>query len=141
VESAVVDGTITLDTAAQLDLDNVRFSYDGETEALAGESGSFSVGEIVGIVGPSGGGKSTLSQLILRLREPTGGALRVNGVDAGEHTLASWYRNVSLVPQDPRLLHASVADNIAFLDASITREQVVAAARAAGVHDVIEALD
>jgi ATP-binding cassette, subfamily B, bacterial len=141
VERAVVDGTVTLEAAQRLDLVDVRFSYDGETEALAGVSGSFSIGEIVGVVGPSGGGKSTLSQLILRLREPTGGAILMNGVPAADYTLASWCRNVSLVPQDPRLLHGTVTENIAFLDASISREQVVDAAKAAGVHEVIEALE
>jgi ABC-type multidrug transport system fused ATPase/permease subunit len=65
----------------------------------------------------------------------------VNGIDARDYTLASWYRHVSLVPQDPRLLHETVADNIAFLDPSISRERVVEAAEAAGVHEVIETLD
>jgi ABC-type multidrug transport system fused ATPase/permease subunit len=135
------DGTITLESVHRLDLEQVRFSYDGEVDALAGVSASFTVGEMVGIVGPSGGGKSTLSQMILRLREPTEGAVYVNRMPAGEYTLASWYRHVSLVPQDPRLLHASISDNIAFLDPAIDRAQVVAAAKAAGLHDVIEALD
>jgi ATP-binding cassette subfamily B protein len=78
---------------------------------------------------------------ILRLRDPTAGTLCVNGMPAADYTLTSWYRNVSLVPQDPRLLHASVADNIAFLNSSITREKVIEAAKAAGVHDVIEELE
>jgi len=141
VSRATPDGGVILEEVHGLDLDALRFSYDGEVDALAGVSASFRVGEIVGIVGPSGGGKSTLSQLILRLREPTAGDIRVNGMAAGEYTLASWYRHVSLVPQDPRLLHATVAENIAFLDASIPRDALVAAAKAAGVHEVIEALD
>jgi len=141
VASALIDGTVTLDAAQRLDLENVRFSYDGESEALAGVSASFSVGEIVGIVGASGSGKSTLSQLILRLRDPTAGRILVNGVPAGDYTFTSWYRNVSLVPQDPRLLHATVAENIAFLDPSITRDKVIAAAKAAGIDEVIETLE
>jgi ATP-binding cassette subfamily B protein len=141
VSRATPDGGVILEEVHGLELDDVRFSYDGEVDALAGVSASFRVGEIVGIVGPSGGGKSTLSQLILRLREPTAGDIRVNGMAAGEYTLASWYRHVSLVPQDPRLLHATVWENIAFLDDSISRDDVVAAAKAAGVHEVIEALD
>jgi ABC-type multidrug transport system fused ATPase/permease subunit len=98
-------------------------------------------GEIIGIVGPSGSGKSTLSQLLLRLRQPTRGAIVVDGVSAEEFTLASWYKLVSLVPQDPLLFHASVAENIAFLDTSIPREDIVEAATAAGMHEVIESLD
>jgi ABC-type multidrug transport system fused ATPase/permease subunit len=99
------------------------------------------VGQIVGVVGPSGSGKSTLSQMILRLREPTSGSLRVNRVDAEDYTLSSWYHHVSLVPQDPRLLHTTVAENIAFLDARLSREDITEAAKAAGVHDVIMSLD
>lgn len=141
VEHEAKDGTVALETIHRLDIENVSFSYDGDTEALAGVSATFSVGEIVGIVGPSGSGKSTLSQLILRLRDPTAGQILVDRVPAGEYTLASWYRHVSLVPQDPRLLHGTVAENIAFLDPSITRDKVIAAAKAAGVNEVIEALE
>jgi ATP-binding cassette subfamily B protein len=135
------DGTVALEAVHELALHNLRFTYDGETDALAGISASFPVGEIVGIVGPSGSGKSTLTQLILRLREPTGGDILVNGESASDYTLASWYRHVSLVPQDPRLLHATVAENIAFLDRSIARDDVIAAAKAAGVHEVIVELE
>jgi ABC-type multidrug transport system fused ATPase/permease subunit len=141
VEHATVDGSIILEDVHTVELRDVRYSYDGEVHALDGVSAGFGVGEIVGIVGPSGSGKSTLSQLLLRLREPTGGEILVDGTPAGEYTLASWYRHVSLVPQDPRLLHGSVYENIAFLDASISRDAVVAAAKAASVHDVIESLE
>jgi ABC-type multidrug transport system fused ATPase/permease subunit len=140
-ERATVDGSVPLESVHRLELDRLRFSYDGETDALASLSATFHVGEIIGIVGRSGSGKSTLSQLIMRLREPTSGAIRANGMDASEYTLRSWYRHVSLVPQDPRLLHTTVAENIAFLDPSITREQVVEAAKAAGIHEVVETLD
>jgi ABC-type multidrug transport system fused ATPase/permease subunit len=136
-----VDGTVTLEAVHDLVLKDVVYSYDGEVRALHGVSARFSPGEIVGIVGPSGSGKSTLSQLILRLREPDAGELSINGMSATDYTRSSWYRHVSLVPQDPRLLHATVAENIAFLDPSMTREQVVDAARAAGVNEVIEALE
>jgi ATP-binding cassette, subfamily B, bacterial len=135
------DGSVSLEAVHGLELDKVRFSYDGQVEALAGVSATFNLGDMVGIVGPSGSGKSTLSQLILRLREPTEGAIRVNRMDARDYTLASWYRHVSVVPQDPRLLHATVAENIAFLDPAIGRDEVIAAAKAAGVHDVIEGLE
>ena len=135
------DGMIPLETVQRLDLQEIAFSYDGEINALDGVSATLHLGEIVGIVGPSGSGKSTLSQVLLRLRQPTAGAIVVDGEPAGDFTLASWYRLVSLVPQDPLLLHATVAENIAFLDASIKREDVVEAAMAAGLHEVIESLE
>jgi ABC-type multidrug transport system fused ATPase/permease subunit len=135
------DGNIPLETIQRLDLQEVGFSYDGEVKALDGVSATLHSGEIVGIVGPSGSGKSTLSQLLLRLRQPTSGAIVVDGEPAADFTLASWYRLVSLVPQDPLLLHATVAENIAFLDTTIKREDVVEAATAAGLHEVIESLE
>ncbi len=138
---ATRDGTHLLETVRTLELDNVMYSYDGQVDAVAGVSAQFHVGEVVGIVGPSGGGKSTLSQLLLRLREPTGGDILVDGQSAGDFKLSSWYRHVTLVPQDPRLFHATVAENISLLDPKLTREQVVDAAKAAGMHDVIESLD
>jgi ABC-type multidrug transport system fused ATPase/permease subunit len=141
VEHATVDGSIVLEGVHRLELRDVRYSYDGEVDALGGVSAVFGVGEIVGVVGPSGSGKSTLSQLLLRLRDPTAGEILVNGTPAGEYTLASWYRCVSLVPQDPRLLHGSVYENIAFLDESISRDAVVDAAKAASVHDVVASLE
>jgi ABC-type multidrug transport system fused ATPase/permease subunit len=135
------DGTVTLEGVERLDLDGVSYSYDGETDALSDVTVSFGIGEVVGIVGPSGSGKSTLSQLILRLREPTSGRILADATSATEFTLASWYRHVSLVPQDPRLLHATVSENIAFLDDTITQDMVVTAARAANVHEVILTLE
>jgi ABC-type multidrug transport system fused ATPase/permease subunit len=141
IEHETPDGTLPVEAIHRLDLQEVGFSYDGVVQALDGVSASMHLGEVVGIVGPSGGGKSTLSQLLLRLREPTRGAIVVDGVSAEEYTLASWYRLVSLVPQDPILFHASVAENIAFLDASISRDDIVEAAKSVGMHDVIQGLD
>jgi ABC-type multidrug transport system fused ATPase/permease subunit len=141
VSNATSDGTIPLETVHRLDLQEVGFSYDGEVQALDRVSATFHLGEIVGIVGPSGSGKSTLSQLLLRLREPTRGSIVADGEPAPEFTLSSWYRSVSLVPQDPLLFHATVADNIAFLDPTIEHAQIVEAATAAGLHEVIEGLD
>jgi ABC-type multidrug transport system fused ATPase/permease subunit len=134
------DGTIALEAIHTVDLDDLTYSYDGDQPAVDSISVRLRCGEIVGVVGRSGSGKSTLSQLLLRLREPTRGSILVNGTPAEEYTLSSWYRKVSLVPQDSRLLHGSVAENIAFFDATIGRGEVEAAAKAAGVHDVIMSL-
>ena len=71
-------------------------------------------GEVIGIIGPSGAGKSTLVQLLLRLRAPDEGRYLVNGVAAARFAREDWHRQVSYVPQEPRLLHASVVENIRF---------------------------
>lgn len=133
-------GALVLETVQRLELSGVSYSYDGRHDALASVSLTLHRGEIVGIVGPSGSGKSTLSQILLRLRRPTAGTLLANGVPAEDHTLASWYRHVSLVPQEPRLLHGTVAENIRMFDPRVGRDEIVAAARAAGIDDVIDAL-
>jgi ABC-type multidrug transport system fused ATPase/permease subunit len=140
-ENAMKDGARTLAGVERLDLVGVSYNYGDDDNALSDVTASFDIGEVVGIVGPSGSGKSTLSQLVLRLREPTQGEIRVDGTASGDFTLESWYRHISLVPQDPRLLHATVSENIAFLDDSISQDMVVTAAKAANVHDTIEALE
>jgi ABC-type multidrug transport system fused ATPase/permease subunit len=132
-----VDGTMQLEGVKTLRFEDVTFSYDGEVDALSHVTTTFDRGEIIGIVGPSGSGKSTLTQLVLRLRDPSAGRILADGIDASELTLASWYRHVSLVPQDPRLLHGTIFDNIAFFDPQIGEDVVERAARAAGIHDVI----
>ena len=136
----VVDGGATLEAVSTISFRDVAYRYGEDENALAGVELDLRVGEVVGVVGPSGAGKSTLAQLLLRLRQPTGGELLVNGDGADDYSLSSWHRHVALVPQEPRLFHASVAENIAFLDADMTMDQIVAAAKGAGVHDVIEEL-
>src|SRR5262249_26115518 len=123
------DGTIALEAIHTVDLDDLTYCYEGDHPAVDSISVRLRCGEIVGLVGRSGSGKSTLSQLLLRLREPTRGSILVNGTPAEEYTLSSWYRNVSLVPQDSRLMHGSVAENITFFDPSIGHDEVEAAAR------------
>jgi ABC-type multidrug transport system fused ATPase/permease subunit len=141
VSHTTVDGSLVLEGVSRIDLVDVTYSYDDQVDALAGVSASFHKGEVVGIVGPSGSGKSTLSQLLLRLRDPTRGEIRVDGTSAAQYTLSSWYRHVSLVPQDPRLIYGSVLENIAFFDPTVGRAEAEAAAHAASLQDVIESLD
>lgn len=128
-------GARELESVETLQVDDVRFSYGDGDPVLRGVSCTVRRGEALGIVGPSGAGKSSLVQVLLRLRDPDGGALLVNGGDARELDLASWQARVAYVPQDPQLVHATVAENIRFFRPWITDEQVVEAARRAHVHD------
>lgn len=116
--------------------EEVTFGYGPDRPALRGVSFSVGSGEAIGIVGPSGAGKSTLIQVLLRLREPDAGTYLINGSPAGTFRQDDWQRRVAYVPQEPRVMHASVADNIRFFrdldDAAIER-----AARRAHVHDEI----
>ena len=96
-------------------------------------------GEMLGVVGPSGGGKSTLVQLLLRLRFPTEGDILVDGRSLTDIDASSWQRIVSVVPQGPRLLAGTVRENIAFFR-GVDDETVVRAARMANIASDIEAL-
>jgi ATP-binding cassette, subfamily B, bacterial len=95
-------------------LDDVAYSYRPGEPVLEQVGFTALRGETIGVVGPSGAGKSTLVQILLRLRQPDGGAYMVNGARAEEFAAEDWHREVAYVPQDPQLIHASVADNIRY---------------------------
>jgi ATP-binding cassette subfamily B protein len=128
------DGEQALENVLSVAFESVSFSYTEGRPVLTDISFEVSSGEVIGIIGPSGAGKSTLVQLLLRLRSPDQGSYLVNGVPAAELTSADWHRQVSYVPQEPRLLHASVTDNIRFYR-DIDQTAVERAARLARIHD------
>lgn len=129
--------SVTIGQFSSLSLADVSYRYDADdAPALSGVNLEINKGDFVGIVGPSGGGKSTLLQLILRLRHPSSGALRVNGSNYLGISAEEWHQLVSLVPQEPSLLEASIEDNIAYyrrVSSSAVRE----AARAANIYDEV----
>ncbi|MET0903097.1 MAG: ABC transporter ATP-binding protein [Acidimicrobiales bacterium] len=132
-------GGAGLDRIRLVSLRDVSYSY-GPQPALRHLNLDIEAGERLGIVGPSGGGKSTLVQVLLRLRLPTTGAVLIDGRPYEEVAPADWAHLVSLVPQDPRLFAGTVADNIAFHREAITRDQIVAAAVRANIAEEIEQL-
>lgn len=136
-ENRQVDGGRPLGPVDRVGMRDVRFGYDEGVEVLRGMTFDVRRGEVVGIVGPSGAGKSSLVQLLLRLREPTGGVVTVNGEDASGFVRADWQRRVAYVPQSTQLVWGTVADNIRFYRDDLTDEQVERAARRAHVHDEI----
>lgn len=113
-------------------------SFDGqiETPVLSDVSFSVSKGETIGVIGPSGAGKSTLVQLLLQLRSPDQGEYLLNGIPADKFAAENWHRQVAYVPQEPRLLHASVAENIRYYR-EIDDTMVQRAAKLARIHDEI----
>jgi ATP-binding cassette subfamily B protein len=138
--NALPEGGRETPTVERLECTDLVLAYEPGRPVLKGLSFSVRRGETIGIVGPSGGGKSTLLQVILRLREPQGGALLANGVDAKEFSVASWYRQVALVPQDNHLLPGSVAENIRFYRRELAESEIVQAAKLAHLHEEILAL-
>jgi ABC-type multidrug transport system fused ATPase/permease subunit len=134
--SEPVRGELSLETIESLEFERVSFAYTPEREVLHELSFAVAGGEAIGVVGPSGAGKSTLMQLLLQLREPTAGRYLVNGREASQVRPHDWHVQVAYVPQEPRLLHATVAQNIRFFrqldDAAVER-----AARLARIeHDI-----
>jgi ATP-binding cassette subfamily B protein len=121
-----------------LAFENVSFAYEPGRPVLAEITFEVQAGKTIGIVGPSGAGKSTLVQLLLRLRTPDSGSYLVNGMPAHELSRHDWHRRVAYLPQEPRLLHASVAENIRFFR-EIPDDAVERAARLAGIHEEITA--
>ena len=119
-----------------LSFDRVSFAYQPDKPVLTDVSFEVSQGEVIGVVGPSGAGKSTMVQLLLQLRRPDEGVYALNGVTANAFAPEDWHRQVAYVPQEPRLLHASVADNIRYYR-DIDDENVERAARLAMIHDEI----
>jgi ABC-type multidrug transport system fused ATPase/permease subunit len=93
-------------------------------------------GEATGVVGPSGAGKSTLVQILLQLRAPDHGRYLVNDVPVEQFASDDWHRRIAYVPQEPRLLHASVADNIRYFR-DVDDDAVKRAGRLARIHDDI----
>jgi ATP-binding cassette, subfamily B, bacterial CvaB/MchF/RaxB len=126
---------------ARIDVRGVTFRYaDNEADVLQGVSLAIEPGESVAIVGPSGGGKTTLLKLMLGIHAPAHGEVRVAGMPLAQLGLAQWRAMVGTVMQDDALLTGSVIDNISFFDASPDIEWVMECARVAAVHDEIEAM-
>jgi ATP-binding cassette subfamily B protein len=119
---------------------DVAFEYQRGERVLSNVSFTVERGEIIGIVGPSGAGKSTLVSLILRLREPTAGAVLVDGRDVRSLSIDDWYRRVTFVAQDPLLFAGTIGDNVRFFRDDISDSDVERAIRRAHLHDDIALL-
>lgn len=117
--------------------EDVRFSYDGESEALRGVSFAIPRGKTAALVGPSGGGKSTLVQLLLRYHDPSAGRITVDGRDLRELERASWRRQLGYVPQEVYLFPGTLGENVSVFDPQATHEALHAACRAVEAEDLV----
>jgi ABC-type multidrug transport system fused ATPase/permease subunit len=133
-------GTRDLAGFDHIDFEDVAFEYETGRPVLDAVQLRIARHEVLGLVGPSGGGKTTLTQLVLRLRQPTSGRIRVDGVDLSDVTPASWSHLSAYVPQENKLILATVADNIRFFRPGFTDEQIREAARRARLDDEVQRL-
>jgi ATP-binding cassette, subfamily B, bacterial len=120
--------------------EHVAFGYDGVRQVLRGVSFDVVPGELIGLVGPSGGGKTTIVNLIARFYDVTGGAIRIDGTDVRQLDTGHFRRQIGMVLQDPYLFHGTVLDNIRYGLPEAPLGDVVAAAIAANAHDFITKL-
>jgi len=142
--AALVDGTVSLpreQVRGHLRFQDVRFAYPGQdSQVLHGIDIDVPAGATVAVVGPTGAGKSTLVRLVLRLHDPTGGRVLLDGHDLRELQVADLRRAMGLVSQSVFLFDGTVADNLRYGREHATRDQLEAAARAAEAHDFVMAL-
>jgi len=121
----------------QVTFEHVGFAYDGVRQVLRGLSFDVQPGELIGLVGPSGGGKTTVVNLIARFYDVTGGSVKIDGVDVRELDSGHYRRQIGMVLQDPYLFYGTVLENIRYGKPEASLDEVVAAARAANAHDFI----
>ncbi len=155
------DAEVLTAPRGRIELDHVTFAYpsgaessvaslESQAQHLAPDAGAGPVlheitatiepGELVAVVGPSGAGKTTLTQLVPRLYDVTTGSVRVDGHDVRDLTQASLRAAIGVVSQDPHLFHETVAENLRYAKPDATDAEMEAAARAARIHDVIAAM-
>jgi ATP-binding cassette subfamily B protein len=117
--------------------ENVTFAYDGVRQVLRGVSFEVQPGELIGLVGGSGGGKSTVVNLIARFYDATGGTVRIDGHDIRMLDTGHYREQLGMVLQDPYLFHGTVMENIKYAMPHASSSAVIAAAKAANAHDFI----
>ena len=123
---------------ASVSLKDVHFSYDGKTDVIKGVSLKIQPGQMVAFVGPSGGGKSTLANLICRFFDVQSGSVRVGGADVRDIPKEELMDTISFVFQNSRLLKGSILDNVRLGRAQATGAEVLAALKAAQCMDIVE---
>jgi len=126
--------------AAALRLEGVRFSHPGREATLRGVDLVLAPGETVALTGPSGGGKSTLLSLLLRLAEPAAGRLACGDVDLREVDVEEWRRRLAWVPQRPTIFSGTIAENVRLPEPAAGEERVHEAVERAGLLDLVRAL-
>src|SRR5262249_30866648 len=117
--------------------ENVNFSYSGRTDTLKAISFEAKPGQVVGIVGPTGAGKSTLVSLLPRFYDLRQGRILVDGVNIRDFTLKSLRQHISIVLQEPLLFSGTIAENIRYGRLDARQGEIIAAAKAANAHDFI----
>lgn len=144
-EDEIDDGKVEItDIKGDIVFDNVSFSYSADDDShmvISNMSLKVEAGKTLALVGPSGGGKSTLCHLVPRFYSITEGRISLDGIDTKDITLNSLRKNIGIVSQTVFLFDGTVRDNIAYGNDGATDEQIIEAARKANIHEYITTLD
>ncbi len=141
VEEEADDAVALTDVQGNIQLTNVNFSYDTTKEVLDSVNLTINKGDIFALVGPSGGGKTTICHLLPRFYRISEGSITIDGQDISRLTLDSLRRNIGIVQQDVFLFNGSIRDNILYGRLDATEEEVIAAAKRANIHDYVMSLE
>lgn len=133
-------GAVEIDRVTSVDLGDLSYTYDEESPALSRVNLSLLPGDDLGLVGPSGAGKTTLAQVLLRFRDPSAGTYQINGVPAQDISEPSFARAITHVPQTPIVLRGTVHDNVALFRPHVTHDRVAHALRSAGLGPWVDQL-
>lgn len=123
-----------------IEFKNVSFKYSNEQDIISSFNLSINKGEMAAIIGPSGAGKTTVIDLILRLLRPQQGEIFIDGSNINDISLKSWHDNIGYVSQDIFLLNDTIENNIRFYDDSLSHKDIIEASRSANIYDFVEAL-
>lgn len=124
-------------TRGKIEFKNVTFAYNKQTNVIKGLTQKIKLGEKVALIGPSGGGKSTITKLLLRLFDIQKGQILIDGQDISKITQNSLRSQISFVPQDPILFHRTLMENIRYGRHEASDEEVIAASKMANCYDFI----
>ena len=140
-EQETPDAEVLTDVQGNIELCGVSFSYDTTREVLENINLDIRKGDIMALVGPSGGGKTTICHLLPRFYRLEEGCIKIDGKDISKLTLDSLRRNIGIVQQDVFLFNGSIRDNILYGRLDATEEEVIRAAKRANIHEYVMSLE